>query len=76
LTPRDEDYTAPEPLWKIKITQLECPATSTNWWKIKDIAREIWDKEYDEDEEDEEDDKEERKETFADKSSKYSLGMV
>lgn len=49
---------------------------STNWWKIKDIAREIWDKEYDEDEEDEEDEKEERKETFADKTPKYSLGMV
>jgi len=43
LTARDEDYTEPEPLWKLKITQLECQTTSTNWWKIKDIARQVWD---------------------------------
>ncbi|XP_060861769.1 uncharacterized protein LOC132938769 [Metopolophium dirhodum] len=43
LTARDEDYTEPEPFWKLKITQLECQTTSTNWWKIKDIARQVWD---------------------------------
>lgn len=43
LTTRDEDYTEPEPFWKLKITQLECQTTSTNWWKIKDIARQVWD---------------------------------
>lgn len=43
LTARDEDYTEPEPLWKLKITQLECQTTSTNWWKIKDLARQVWD---------------------------------
>lgn len=43
LTARNEDYTEPEPLWKLKITQLECQTTSTNWWKIKDIARQVWD---------------------------------
>ncbi|XP_026810179.1 uncharacterized protein LOC113551845 [Rhopalosiphum maidis] len=43
LTARDEDYTDPEPYWKLKISQLECQTTSTNWWKIKDIARQVWD---------------------------------
>uniref|UniRef100_A0A2S2P7N4 CUB domain-containing protein n=1 Tax=Schizaphis graminum TaxID=13262 RepID=A0A2S2P7N4_SCHGA len=43
LTARDEDYTDPEPFWKLKISQLECQTTSTNWWKIKDIARQVWD---------------------------------
>ncbi|CAI6345766.1 unnamed protein product [Macrosiphum euphorbiae] len=48
LTTRDEDYTEPEPFWKLKITQLECQTTSTNWWKIKDIARQVWDWEEEE----------------------------
>ncbi|XP_060841398.1 uncharacterized protein LOC132922088 [Rhopalosiphum padi] len=43
LTARDEDDTDPEPFWKLKISQLECQTTSTNWWKIKDIARQVWD---------------------------------
>lgn len=78
LTARDDDFDAPEPLWKIKITQLECPVTTTNWWKIKDIARQIWEKEYEDDEdEDEVDEEEERKQaTTTNKPIKYSLGMV
>ncbi|CAH1713526.1 uncharacterized protein LOC114126912 [Aphis gossypii] len=48
LTTRDEDYTDPEPYWKLKISQLECQTTSTNWWKIKDIARQVWDWEEEE----------------------------
>jgi len=43
MTTRDEDYADPEPHWKIQISQLECQTTSTNWWKIKDIARQFWD---------------------------------
>ncbi|XP_025198789.1 uncharacterized protein LOC112597077 [Melanaphis sacchari] len=43
LTARDEDYTDPEPFWRLKISQLDCQTTSTNWWKIKDIARQVWD---------------------------------
>jgi hypothetical protein len=48
LTARDEDYTEQEPFWKLKISQLECQTTSTNWWKIKDIARQVWDWEEEE----------------------------
>lgn len=59
LTTRDDDNTDPEPYWKLKISQLECQTTSTNWWKIKDIARQVWDWE-----------EEERDVT----KSKYSLG--
>lgn len=48
MTTRDEDYTDPEPLWKVKISQLECQNAPNNWWKIKDIARQVWDWEDDE----------------------------
>lgn len=61
LTNRDEDYNDPEPHWKLKISQLECQTTSTNWWKIKDIARQVWDWE------------EEERDTT---NIKYSLGKV
>lgn len=43
LTTRDDDFTETEPYWKMKVTQLECPQTSANWWKFKDIARQMWD---------------------------------
>lgn len=61
LATRDEDNTDPEPYWKIKISQLECQTTSTNWWKIKDIARQVWD--WEEEEKD-----------YKVKSKAYSLG--
>lgn len=48
LTPRDEEFSDLEPTWNLKISQLECPQTSTNWWKIKEIARQVWDWEEEE----------------------------
>ncbi|VVC32166.1 CUB domain [Cinara cedri] len=41
LTARDDDYEEPTPFWKLKISQLECQVAPTNWWKVKDIARQI-----------------------------------
>lgn len=61
-TARHEEFNEPEPLWKLKITQLECPHTQTSWLKIKDIARQVWD--WEEEVRDVED------------KSKYSLGNV
>lgn len=48
MTARDENSNDPEPLWKLKISQLECQTTSTNWLKIKEIARQVWDWEEEE----------------------------
>lgn len=63
LTTRDDDYTDSEPFWKLKISQLECQTSSTNWWKIKDIARQVWD--WEDDERD-----------SNTKSKSYSLGKI
>ncbi|XP_050432399.1 uncharacterized protein LOC126840591 [Adelges cooleyi] len=49
LTARDEDSVDPEPSWKLKISQLECQPNSMNWWKIKEIARQVWDWDDEED---------------------------
>lgn len=73
LTARDEDNTDPEPHWKLRVTQLECPTMSTNWWKIKDIARQIWDKKI---EGDNDDGVEEEKDASGSKHTKYTLGMM
>ncbi|XP_050540075.1 uncharacterized protein LOC126904832 [Daktulosphaira vitifoliae] len=49
LTARDEDSTDSEPTWKLKISQIECQPNSMNWWKIKDMARQVWDWEDEDD---------------------------
>lgn len=46
---------------------------STNWWKIKDIARQIWDKKI---EGDNDDGVEEEKDASGSKHTKYTLGMM
>lgn len=46
---------------------------STNWWKIKDIARQIWDKKI---EGDSDDDVKEEKDASGSKHPKYTLGMM
>lgn len=60
LTTRDEDYNDPTPSWKLKISQLECQATQSNWWKVKDIARQVF----------------EEKAVENVKNTKYSLGKM
>lgn len=60
LTARDKDYNDPAPVWKLKITQLECQVTATNLWKIKDVARQIFKDKAEED----------------NTNSKYSLGKT